>query len=74
MVRRPWLCGAAYGLVVYAVMQCVVLPLSAFRPGPDAPAGTIDRGLVNLLLAHVFCIGVPIALGVRWAREPELPI
>ena len=48
LVRRPWLCGSAYGLVVYAVMQCVVLPLSAFRPGPPAPPGTIDWGLVNL--------------------------
>lgn len=74
LVRRPWLCGAAYGLVVYAVMQYVVLPLSAFRPGPAAPPGSINWGLVNLLLAHVFCVGVPIALGARWAARHELPI
>ena len=74
LVRRPWLCGSAYGLVVYAVMQWVVLPLSAFRPGPPAPPGTIDWGLVNLLLAHVFCVGLPIAVSARWAARRKLPI
>jgi hypothetical protein len=74
LVRRPWVCGLAYGLVVYAVMQFVVLPLSAFRPGPPAPPGSIDWGLVNLLLAHVFCVGVPIALSARWAARRQLPI
>jgi hypothetical protein len=74
LVRRPWLCGSAYGLVVYAVMQWVVLPLSAFRPGPPAPPGAIDWGLVNLLLAHVFCVGLPIAVSARWAWRRKLPI
>ena len=61
LVARPVLCGAAYGLVVNVVMQYVVLPLSAFRAGPPAPPGTIDWGQVNLWLAHVFCVGLPIA-------------
>jgi hypothetical protein len=74
LVQRPFQCGAAFGLAVYAVMQYVVLPLSAFRPGPVAAPGTIDWGLVNLLLAHVFCVGVPIALSTRWAARRELPI
>ena len=74
LVQRPFQCGAVFGLVVYAVMQYVVLPLSAFRPGPGAAPGTIDWGLVNLLLAHVFCVGVPIALSARWAARRELPI
>ena len=73
LLRRPVRCGAAYGLVVYAVMQWVVLPLSAFRPGPPVLAG-IDWGRVNLLLAHVFCVGLPIALGARWAAGRQHPI
>ena len=49
-------------------MQYVVLPLSAFRPGPPAPAGTIDWGQVNLWLAHVFCVGLPIAFASQMGR------
>ncbi len=69
LIARPVLCGAAYGLLVNAVMQYVVLPLSAFRPGLPAPPGTIDWGQVNLWLAHVFCVGLPVAFTVRWAAR-----
>ena len=69
LVARPVLCGALYGLIVNVVMQNVVLPLSAFRPGPPAPAGTIDWGQVNLWLAHVFFVGLPIAFATRWAAR-----
>ena len=74
LIRRPIICGAAYGLVVYAVMQYIVLPLSAFRPGRPVPGGAIDWALVNLLLAHIFCVGLPIALSARWAAKRQLPI
>lgn len=74
LIRRPILCGAAYGLIVNAVMQYIVLPLSAFRAGPPPPPGTIDWGLVNLLLAHVFCVGLPISLTARWAARRQDPI
>jgi len=74
LTRRPVLCGALFGLVVYAVMQFVVLPLSAFRPAPPPPPGTVDWGLVNLLLAHIFCVGLPIALSVRQALGRVHPI
>ena len=69
LVARPVLCGALYGLIVNVVMQNVVLPLSAFRPGPPAPPGTIDWGQVNLWLAHVFFVGLPIAFATRWAAR-----
>ena len=69
LVARPVLCGAAYGLIVNVVMQNVVLPLSAFRPGAPAPPGTIDWGQVNLWLAHVFFVGLPIAFATRWAAR-----
>ena len=69
LLARPLLCGPIYGLAVYAVMQFVVLPLSAFRAGPPPPPGTTDWNLVNLLLAHVFFVGLPIALAARWAAR-----
>jgi hypothetical protein len=69
LIARPVPCGAAYGLIVNVVMQNVVLPLSAFRPGPPAPPSTIDWGQVNLWLAHVFCVGLPIAFATRWAAR-----
>ena len=74
LVERPWLTGPIFGLAVYAVMQYVVLPLSRFRPGPPSPPGSIDWGLVNLLAAHIFFVGLPIALAARWARGRQVPI
>jgi hypothetical protein len=74
LVDRPWLAGPIFGLAVYAVMQYVVLPLSRFRPGPPPPAGSVDWGLVNLLAAHIFCVGLPIALAARWAQRRQVPI
>jgi hypothetical protein len=74
LTRRPFLCGALFGLVVYAVMQFVVLPLSAFRSAPPPPPGTVNWGLVNLLLAHIFCVGLPIALSTRQAFRRVHPI
>ncbi len=35
--RRPLVCGSAYGLVVYVIMDYVVVPLSAARPGSKDP-------------------------------------
>ena len=66
LLRRPWLCGTIYGLGVHLVMKFVVLPLSQFRPGTSAAAG-VDWALVNLVLAHVLCVGIPVALCARRA-------
>lgn len=62
LVRRPVVCGMAYGLVVQAVMHFIVLPLAGFRGG--LPWGL---PLVNLTLAHLFCVGLPIGLSARRA-------
>lgn len=65
LVDQPWRSGALYGLVVYAVMNGVVLPLSAAGP----PAG--DPLWIALTLAvHALGIGVPVALGARAALRP----
>jgi hypothetical protein len=54
--------GAAYGLVVYGVMNFIVLPLSAFaqRGSPSALAITLG------LLPHVALVGIPIALCAKY--------
>lgn len=62
--RRPLLCGTAYGLLLYAIMNYVVVPLSAAGPGSKDPLW------VGLTIAvHALLIGVPIALFTRRARQ-----
>jgi hypothetical protein len=58
--QRPFLCGAGYGLLLYAVMNYVVVPLSAAGPGSKDPLW------ITLSIAvHALLIGVPIALAVQ---------
>ena len=60
--RRPVLNGAAYGLLLYAIMNYVVVPLSA------AGRGSRDPLWVTLSVAvHMLCVGIPIALAARRA-------
>ena len=63
LARRPWLYGPLYGLVVYAVMNYVVIPLSLVtaRPKPLAV-------LANGLLIHMLGVGLPTALIARARR------
>lgn len=61
LVRHAWQWGACYGLVVYAVMYEIVLPLSAIHHRiVRSPQDTMTG-----LLVHVACVGWPIALTVR---------
>lgn len=64
LVAHPVLCGAAYGVGVWAVMRWVVVPLSAI--GGPAPLTVV--GLVNGLVAHTLFVGIPAALIARAAR------
>lgn len=69
--RRPWVYGMLYGLVVYAVMNLVVVPLSAaaLGAGPTLPAVR-----VNGVLIHMFGVGLPAALvAARAARGGVRP-
>jgi hypothetical protein len=66
LVRRPVLAGLAYGVVVYAVMNLAVIPLSRFPTKPSYPPDVLISGL----LVHMLGIGLPIALAAaRSARE-----
>lgn len=62
LVRRPLLCGAIYGLMLYGIMNYIVVPLSAAGPGPNDPLW------ITLSIAvHMVLIGIPIALATRRA-------
>jgi hypothetical protein len=62
---RPLLSGAVFGLGAFAVMNLVVVPLSAAAVQP--PSGVF---LIGGLLAHVFLVGTPIALAARRVFSP----
>jgi hypothetical protein len=61
LIRHAVISGIVFGLCVYAVMHLIVLPLSAF------PHEQVFRplALVSGLLAHMFLVGLPIALCIR---------
>jgi hypothetical protein len=63
LYERPLGHGAAYGLVLYGVMNCVVVPLSAARGGANGDLLWITLGII----VHVFLIGIPIAFFARRA-------
>jgi len=63
LTRQAVLSGALFGAGVYAVMNLVVLPLSAF-PGKPSFAPVV---LATGLFVHMFLFGVPIALATRKA-------
>jgi hypothetical protein len=69
LVRQPVACGLVYGLLVYAFMNLVVLPLSAAGSG-GFPAPPV---LANGLLIHALGVGLPSALFARAARRFEDP-
>ena len=54
--RRPVVYGAAYGLVLYVVMNYVVVPLSAAGRGSRDPLW-----IVLSIVAHMVLVGIPIA-------------
>ena len=62
LVRRPVLCGAAFGVAVYVFMHAVVLPLSRVRHRV-MPVGDV----IGELFSHIFLFGIVIAVGVALA-------
>ena len=59
IVTRPYLSGTVFGLIAFAVMFQIVLPLSAVRARKN-PMGMPE--FLNELFAHVVLVGIPIAL------------
>jgi hypothetical protein len=60
LVQRPFVSGALYGVAVYLFMNLVVLPLSAVAKRPFSP-----RDAAILVVIHMTCVGIPIALAAR---------
>ena len=65
LAEHPAIFGVLYGLAVFAVMNFVVLPLSA-APPRNAPSGAV---LVNGLLIHAFGVGLPAAWSARMRQR-----
>lgn len=57
--RHPWVYGLLYGLAVYAVMNLIVIPMSAAALG-SGPTPAVVRA--NGLLIHMFGVGLPATL------------
>jgi hypothetical protein len=67
LVRRPVITGVAYGLVAYAVMNYLVVPLSGAGAGLANITIPATPVLVNGLLIHIFGVGLPTAFFARQA-------
>lgn len=61
LVDQAVICGLAYGIPVYLVMNLVVLPLSAVPFKISYAPGNVATAALILM----FCVGLPIALVVR---------
>lgn len=68
LLRHAVLCGAVYGIAFYFVMNYGILPLTAVAAPRTLPALPI---LLNGLLAHIFLVGLPIALIARSVLSPR---
>jgi uncharacterized membrane protein YagU involved in acid resistance len=65
--RRPWLAGPVFGVIFYAIMRYVVLPLSPVAfPLSSAPAI-----VATSVFFHAFLFGLPIALTVWFMTRKE---
>ena len=64
LIRRPLLCGLAYGALVYAIMNFAVLPLTRV---PHATAAMALSSRISGVLALLVCIGLTVALLTRRA-------
>ena len=70
MVTQAVISGILYGVCVYLVMNCVVLRLSAIQ-ATIYPWAYPKSVLIGGLLIHMFGIGLPIALAVRWGEREK---
>lgn len=67
LLRRPVVCGLAYGVVCNFVMQWVVIPLSA--AGGPTPAPFRLPVFLNSVIGHALLVGLPVALIAAWSAK-----
>jgi hypothetical protein len=65
LLRRPVISGMLYGIGVFFAMGYLIVPLSAV---PKIPFSF--SGMITGILIHMFCVGLPAALVVRWRSTP----
>jgi hypothetical protein len=69
LTRRPWICGALYGVMLFVIMNFVVVPLSAIGWRPMSTVGAL-----RALIPHVIFVGPAIALFARrYLRTDSTP-
>jgi len=68
MVTHAIVCGILYGVCVYLFMYGVVMRVSAIH-STTLPWSYPWGVLIPNLLIHMFGIGLPIALAVRWGSR-----
>ena len=67
LYRIPWICGPAFGIGLFFLMQHVVLPLSAVHKR-TVPMGLPE--LLDQLFSHAFFVGLPIGwMALRSTRN-----
>jgi len=64
LARHPFVSGPAFGVLWYALMYHVVMPLSRVR----RPAFSWSAAATNVAI-HVVCVGLPVALVARHALK-----
>jgi len=57
LLDKPILTGIVYGLITYAVMNLIVVPVRFDAPLPPKPLS-----IATQLFAHICLVGIPIAL------------
>jgi hypothetical protein len=67
LTRLPFVFGPIYGVIVYFVMREIVSPLSLI----NRAAPTI-KGTVIMIVIHILCVGLPIALITRRVSGDEI--
>jgi uncharacterized membrane protein YagU involved in acid resistance len=60
MTRHAVAAGVFYGVLVYAFMYWVVVPLSRVQPRPFSWSATVIA-----IITHMVCVGLPISLVIR---------
>jgi uncharacterized membrane protein YagU involved in acid resistance len=64
--RAPWISGIVYGVLLYAIMNYVAVPLSAVAAWKPGGGWSIIGGI----LGHITYVGLPIALLARHFIAP----
>ena len=57
LLDKPIMVGVVYGLITYAVMNLIVVPLRF-----DAPLPPSALSIATQLFAHIVLVGIPMAL------------